>query len=218
MEAKWRNDLKAAHSWADQDLPSLGQEAILQASHSYSLDCHLPEFLRGLKRKECPIPRRCTTGKVHLTVQMADCVYDANRKWRPQHSKHTSLARLGNNLKCISTKDHRTCPCKHTGLQTGCNTTALMCALAHLRKVIAGDNERVLQHWHTLSHILLRYFESCAARVAPEMQCSLYNSPSAGPRQNLQSSHFLKIMLLNRFSQNPAPSLGLVYRVQKGNF
>lgn len=167
MEAKWRNDLKAAHSWADQDLFSLlGQEAIIHASS----DCHLPEFLREIKRKECPIPQRHTTGKVDLTVRMGDCVCDANRKWRPRHSKDTSLARLGNNLKCISTKDHRTCPCKHTGLQTGCNTTALMCALVHLRKVIAGDNQPVLQHWRALSHIFLRSFEFCVARVL--LRCS----------------------------------------------
>lgn len=162
MEAKWRNDLKAAHSWADQDLPSLGQEAILQASHSYSLDCHLPEFLRGLKRKECPIPRRCTTGKVHLTVQMADCVYDANRKWRPQHSKHTSLARLGNNLKCISTKDHRTCPCKHTGLQTGCNTTALVCS---------GTLEKGHSRWQWTSSAALAYAESHSSEILWALCC-----------------------------------------------
>lgn len=131
---------------------------------------------------------------------MVDCAQDANGKWRPQHRKDTSFAGLGNNLKCISTNDHRTCPCKHT---TGCNTTACMCALAHLRKVTAGDDQPAVQRRSTLSHIFLRYFEPHVPRVTPGMQCSLYNSPSAGLSQNLQSSPFFKNNIIEPVPPNP---------------
>lgn len=147
---------------------------------------------------------------------MADCAQDDNGKWGPWDSKDTSFARLGNNLKCISTKDHRARPCKHTSLQTGCNTTACMCTLAHFRKVTAGYDQPALQRWSTPSHIFLRYFESHVPRVTPGMQCSLYNSPSAGLSQNLQSSPFFLIVLFNQFHQNPTSSVGIAYMLQKG--
>jgi len=127
--------------------------------------------------------------------QMADHGQDANGKWRPRHSKDTSFARLGNNLKCISKKDNR------TDTQTGCNTTACMWALAHLRKVTGVTISPALQHRSTLSHIFLRYFESHVPRVSPGMQCSVYNSPSAALSQNLQPS---PLVFLNNIIQ-PVP-------------
>lgn len=46
-----------------------------------------PRVSGGIKCKAYPVSQRQTTVKVDLKVQMADCAQDANRKWRPWHSK-----------------------------------------------------------------------------------------------------------------------------------